>query len=85
MSDDLETVTAAIHELADRQAAREVLALTFGGELAITITEHDGDYRLHVHVEGGQFSIALSALDVLGLRSMTGDLVMARARKESAG
>jgi hypothetical protein len=83
MSDDLETVTAAIHELADRQAAREVLALTFGGELAIT--EHDGDYRLHVHVEGGQFSIALSALDVLGLRALTGDLVMARARKESTG
>jgi hypothetical protein len=75
MSDDLETVTAAIHELADRQAAREVLALTFGGELAITITEHDGDYRLHVHVEGGQFSIALDE----GVRVR----VMARARKES--
>jgi hypothetical protein len=83
MSDDLETVTAAIHELADRQAAREVLALTFGGEL--TITEHGGDYRLHVHVEGGQFSIALSGLDVLGLRALTGDLVMARARKELTG
>jgi hypothetical protein len=40
---------------------------------------------MHVHVEGGQFSIALSGLDVLGLRALTGDLVMARARKGADG
>lgn len=53
------------------------LPLTHGGEL--TITEHDGDYRLHVHAENGQFSIALSALDVWGLRVLTSTIVADRA------
>lgn len=53
------------------------LPLTFGGEVAIS--EHDGDYRLHVQAENGQFSIALSALDVWGLRVLTSAIVADRA------
>lgn len=82
-------VTAAINTLADRCEAREnpvpgvhTLALAFGGELSITDT---GDnYRLRVDVEGGQFSIALTALDVMGIRSMVGDIIVGRLQEVSS-
>jgi hypothetical protein len=55
------------------------LPLTFGGEFAIT--RHDEDYTLHLR--DGELAVAkrLSALDVWGIRSLTGDLVMDRDRE----
>lgn len=58
------------------------LPLTFGGELAIS--EHDGEYRLRIDVDGGHFGIRLTALDVWGIRSLTGDLVRKRANEFAA-
>lgn len=50
--------------------------LTHGGELSLT--EHDDDYQLRIDVGGGHFAIRVSALDVQALRTLTGDIVLAR-------
>jgi hypothetical protein len=56
-----------------------VLPLTFEGELMLT--EHDGEYVLHVEHGPGKFTFRLSVLDLWGLRSMLGDVVMDRVNE----
>lgn len=60
-----------------------VLPLTFGGEL--TITEHDGDYQMHMQHEGVSVQFRLSVLDTWGVRTMFSEIVSARVRETEAG
>lgn len=50
------------------------LQLVLGGEVSFTEVEPH-TYVFRVEYPGGQFSIHLTGLDVMGLRSLTGDLI----------
>jgi hypothetical protein len=52
--------------------------ITLGNNAELSITEHDGDYVLHVTSQSVAVTVPLTALDVWALRSLTGDLVLAR-------
>lgn len=75
MTADDDQIRADIISLATRTKPGH-LDLTFGGRLAVS--EHDDGYVLHVYDSGVAVTVRLSALDVWALRSLTGDLVIAR-------
>jgi hypothetical protein len=52
------------------------LDLTFGGSLSLTA--HDGNYRIRFDADGGHFSYPLSILDVYALDLVTGRVIKDR-------
>lgn len=60
------------------------LELTAGGALTIIDPlEPDDEYRLMYEQAGVFVTLPLSGLDVLGLRALSGDVVMARAERST--
>jgi hypothetical protein len=67
------------NDTGDAPTTPEPVALTRGGELAITPVDDDA-YVLRVGLPGGSFNVHLTNLDVQAIRTLTGDLTLAHLR-----
>lgn len=56
------------------------IELSTGGTLTIAV-DAEGSYRMSLDLEGAHLSFPLAPVDVAGIRSMTGDLVLDHLRE----